>query len=172
MVTMAVSLRSAETGDARGIASVHVDTWRTAYVGIIPAEVLDALSLDHRAAKWKETLAGLGAGERVEVADEGGRVLGFAFTGACRDEDAFGLGELYAIYVAPSHWGTGVGPDLLASARRALVEAGHDRAVLWVLEDNKRARSFYERDGWALDGAVKSYGEGGGVRAVRYRVSL
>lgn len=169
---MGVTLRTAETGDARGIATVHVETWRVAYVGIIPAEVLDGLSVDQRSVKWEETLAGLGSGERVEVAEDGGRVVGFAFTGACRDEDAFGLGELYAIYVSPSHWGAGVGPALVASARQALIEAGHDRAVLWVLEDNKRARSFYERDGWAPDGAVKSYGDGGGVRAVRYRVTL
>jgi GNAT superfamily N-acetyltransferase len=169
---MAVTLRTAETGDARAIATVHVVTWQAAYVGIIPAEVLDGLSVDQRASKWEETLTGLGAGERLEVAEEDGRVVGFAFTGACRDEDAFGLGELYAIYVAPSHWGAGVGSALLASARRALVEAGHDRAVLWVLEENKRARSFYDREGWAVDGAVKSYGEGGGVRAVRYRVDL
>jgi hypothetical protein len=24
--------------------------------------------------------------------------------------------------------------------------------VLWVLEQNERARRFYERDGWAADG--------------------
>ena len=169
---MTVTLRRGEPGDARAIASVHVKTWQVAYVGIIPSEVLEGLSVDQRASKWEETLVGLGAGEQVEVAEEGGRVVGFVFTGACRDEDAFGLGELYAIYVAPSHWGTGAGPALLASARRSLVDAGHDHAVLWVLEDNARARAFYEHDGWAPDGAVKSYGEGGDVRAVRYRVKL
>jgi GNAT superfamily N-acetyltransferase len=165
-------LRAAEVGDAKAIASVHVETWRVAYVGIIPAKVLDGLSIDERAVKWEETIAGLGAGERVEVAVDGERLVAFVYTGACRDEDAFGVGELYAIYVAPSHWGSGTAPALLASARRALVDAGHDQAVLWVLEDNARARSFYERDGWALDGAVKSYGEGGDVRAVRYRTPL
>jgi GNAT superfamily N-acetyltransferase len=169
---MAVTLRAAEVSDAKAIATVHVVTWQAAYVGIIPSEVLDRLSVEQRAVKWEETIAGLGSGERLEVAEDGHRVVGFAFTGACKDEDAFGLGELYAIYVAPSHWGTGAGPALLAAARRSLVQGGHDRAVLWVLEANKRARAFYERDGWAPDGAVKSYGEGGGVRAVRYRVDL
>jgi GNAT superfamily N-acetyltransferase len=169
---MDMTLRQAVGEDARAIAAVHVVTWQVAYDGIIPADVLDGLSIEHRASKWRETIAGLGSGERLEVAEDGGRVVGFAFTGACKDEDAFGLGELYAIYVAPSHWGRGAGPALLASARETLVGAGHDRAVLWVLEDNKRARAFYERDGWVPDGAVKSYGEGGGVRAVRYRVDL
>jgi ribosomal protein S18 acetylase RimI-like enzyme len=165
-------LRAAEVGDAKAIASVHVETWRAAYVGIIPTKVLDGLSVDERAVKWEETLAGLGAGERVEVAIDGEQVVAFAYTGACRDEDAFGLGELYAIYVSPSHWGSGVAPALLASARRSLVDAGHDEAVLWVLEANARARAFYERHHWNPDGAIKSYGEGGGVRAVRYRTSL
>ena len=46
-------------------------------------------------------------------------------------------------------------------------------AVLWVLEDNPRARSFYEAAGWSPDGAVKS-DERWGVRApeVRYRKSF
>jgi hypothetical protein len=29
---------------------------------------------------------------------------------------------------------------------------GHEQAVLWVLEDNPRARRFYEIAGWSPDG--------------------
>jgi RimJ/RimL family protein N-acetyltransferase len=46
-------------------------------------------------------------------------------------------------------------------------------AVLWVLEDNPRARRFYEREGWALDGERKD-DEYLGIRVaeVRYRIPL
>ncbi len=33
-----------------------------------------------------------------------------------------------------------------------LLAEGFDTAVLWVLDDNPRARRFYERHGWAASG--------------------
>lgn len=55
----------------------------------------------------------------------------------------------------------------------ALRAAGHREAILWVLDDNRRARRFYEREGWRLDGAVKE-DDFLGVRVseVRYRITL
>ena len=42
-------------------------------------------------------------------------------------------------------------------------------AVLWVLDGNRRARRFYEREGWAFDGATKVDDRfGPGVRELRY----
>ena len=88
-------------------------------------------------------------------------------TGASRDEDE--IGELYAIYVDPDAWSTGAGRALMASAEKRLA-AEWDAALLWVLEENPRARVFYERAGWAPDGVRKAE-ERFGVRApeVRYR---
>ena len=44
---------------------------------------------------------------------------------------------------------------------------------LWVVEGNARARRFYEREGWAPDGAAKEDEFGGQVvREVRYRRRL
>ena len=95
------------------------------------------------------------------------RVVGFASTGPSRDEDE--IGELYAIYVDPQDWSTGAGRALMAAAEQRLA-ADYDAALLWVLEDNPRARGFYERAGWAPDGVRKAE-ERFGVRAaeVRYR---
>ena len=44
------------------------------------------------------------------------------------------------------------GPSLMAAAVAALRTSGFATASLWVLEDNPRARRFYEREGWARDG--------------------
>ena len=46
----------------------------------------------------------------------------------------------------------GVGRMLMAEARRRLAEDGFSEAILWVLQGNDRARSFYEREGWEPDG--------------------
>ena len=51
---------------------------------------------------------------------------------------------------------------------------GFGEAVLWVLRGNLRARRFYERGGFVLDGAakLKSKGQGITLDEVRYRCPL
>jgi GNAT superfamily N-acetyltransferase len=62
---------------------------------------------------------------------------------------------LDALYVRPAAWGTGVAARLHDRAVEALREAGVRRARLWVLEENRRARRFYERRNWILDGTTR-----------------
>ena len=50
---------------------------------------------------------------------------------------------------------------------------GSRRAVLWVLADNPRARCFYERSGWFLDGEEREETLlDTPVSEVRYRIGL
>jgi GNAT superfamily N-acetyltransferase len=89
--------------------------------------------------------------EQVLVAEQGGRVVGFAVHGADRAATAT-TGELVAMNVHPDVFGTGVAVRLLEAAQEALQEAGFTRAVLWVVPANVRARRFYAREGWTHDG--------------------
>ena len=76
--------------------------------------------------------------------------------------------ELYALYVAPAHWSTGAGRALMG---RVLAEAqaeGYPRIVLWVLEQNARARRFYERAGFRLRGRTHQLDWLGGIPEVCY----
>ena len=155
---MAFSLRDAVVDDARAIAEVHVESWRWAYRGQLPEETLDGLDVAEREAGWLAVLASNDAHARVIVAQSAERVVGFASIGAVRDGDASaGTGELYAIYVAEGVAGTGVGRDLLLRSTTTLGEKGFERATLWVLETNQRARRFYEREGWAWDGTTSTH---------------
>jgi ribosomal protein S18 acetylase RimI-like enzyme len=167
-------LRRAHQGDARGIARVHVETWRAAYSDLIPNAYLDALSVDQREEWWAKELNLLPADRHPWVAETREGIVGFAVVGAARDEDAaVSVGEVYAIYVLPECWERGVGRTLLSHAERDLIEHGYAEAVLWVLADNARARSFYELLGWRLDGATKPASFAGReVEEVRYRVAL
>lgn len=158
-------IRPASPADAIAIETIRVRGWRSAYRHVFPAADLDALPIDPE--RWRSRLHVPPPGWTTVVCEDEGRVVGFASTGPSRDEDE--LGELYAIYVDPAAWSTGVGRALLASTEATLA-AGYDAALLWVLEDNPRARGFYERAGWAPDGVRKAE-ERFGVRApeVRYR---
>ena len=163
-----MDVRSATVADAEAIERVRVHGWRAAYRHVYPADDLDALPVD--ASRWAQRLAAPPDGWSIVVGDEGGRVVGFAAVGPSRDED--GGGELYAIYVDPADWSTGAGRALLARAEE-LLRADYDEATLWVLEENPRARRFYEAFGWTADGGRKAV-ERLGVRApeVRYRKTL
>lgn len=158
-------IRPASPEDALSIETIRVRGWQSAYRHVFPAADLDALPID--AERWRARLHVPPTGWTTIVCEDGGSVVGFASAGPSRDEDE--LGEVYAIYVDPDSWSTGAGRALLAAAESAL-GAAYAAALLWVLEDNPRARRFYERAGWAPDGVRKAE-ERFGVRAaeVRYR---
>lgn len=83
------------------------------------------------------------------------------------------VGELYALYVHPQAWSTGVGRSRHDEALKALVAAGHREATLWVLDPNRRGRDFSYRQGWLPDGGKKTEERPGRVlMEVRYRRSL
>jgi GNAT superfamily N-acetyltransferase len=152
-----VEIRDATVDDADAVALVHVHGWQWGYRGLLPDAYLDGLSADRRAEQWRSWLLEPG-GTRTRVAHaEDGGCVGFAVAGPSRDPGVDDdTGEVYAIYIEEGFAGTGLGTALLRGAVAWLEERGFARATLWVLEGNARARRFYEREGWALDGAAKS----------------
>jgi GNAT superfamily N-acetyltransferase len=62
---------------------------------------------------------------------------------------------LEGLYVIPERWGTGLAGELHGRALDAVRELGSERCHLWVLEDNARARRFYERRGWRENGQTR-----------------
>lgn len=90
------------------------------------------------------------------VSTESDNVIGFVNFGKCRDNQDMGLcGEIRAIYVLEKHWRKGVGSSLLEYAMAAL-SVDYKEVVLWVLDSNIGAIEFYQRHGFARDGAVKT----------------
>jgi ribosomal protein S18 acetylase RimI-like enzyme len=175
---MAVQLREARRGDELMVAELHVRSWQEAYSGLMPAEFLAGLDPEDRAGRYTfgstdeggaTTLLAVGGGEgdggdpsltKGEVRPGSPpspfeRLEGFVTFGASRDQDARGLGEVYALYVDPGRYRGGVGRMLMVAARERLAEEGFDEAVLWVLQGNDRARAFYEGEGWRPDGASR-----------------
>ncbi|HEX3362130.1 MAG TPA: GNAT family N-acetyltransferase [Solirubrobacterales bacterium] len=187
---MAVTLRDARRGDELAVAEVHVRSWQDAYRELMPAEFLAALDPRDRARRYEfgggpeapttvvAVAAGVGDGDDPSLTNCGEvrsgsspspvePVVGFVTFGPSRDEDAVGMGEIYALYVDPGRYEGGLGRRLMAHARRRLKEQGFEAAVLWVLIGNERAASFYEREGWKPDGAVREEEPYGIVSHVR-----
>lgn len=153
---MSAVVRPATRDDADAIAEVHVASWRWAYEGQLPDDVLARLTVQDRSAMWRSVLDE-DPSDRIFVADLDGRVVGFVSTGAPQGDAEPGSGELHAIYLVREVVGTGVGRLLLARAQQALRDAGYERAFLWVLASNERARRFYENAGWTWDGTTSDH---------------
>lgn len=162
-------VRRARLEDAAAIAEVHVRTWQAAYEHVFGRERLASIDVAGRERLAQRFVEGEQFDIFVAEDDEG--VVGFVATGP---PDAAGetRRELYAIYVLPRGWGSGAASDLVRLALQAMRDRGEREAILWVLEENPRARRFYEREGWLEDGTGET--EFLGVRApvVRYRHPL
>lgn len=158
-----LTIRREEPDDAEAIARVHVHGWQVGYAGIMPDEVLGRLNV----RAWAQRRRDVGTADpdhpfTTLVTEADGVIIGFATFGPYRNNQDRGdldptYGEIVAIYVEPTHWGTGTGRALLAAARAGLADRGWTEYRLWVLADNVRARLFYERAGLAPDGAESVY---------------
>ncbi|MFI6943599.1 GNAT family N-acetyltransferase [Streptomyces sp. NPDC050418] len=167
---MDLHIREMGFDDIEAVAEIRVRGWQFAYRGMMPQEYLDALSVEEdvsaRREQWGEHRPRL---VRL-VVERAGRVIGFAGFGPARDEDlAEGAREVFAIYVRPEEIATGAGRALMTEALDRCRAAGAPVVSLWVLEQNARARRFYERAGFCADGTSAGFDvDGVSVPEVRY----
>jgi ribosomal protein S18 acetylase RimI-like enzyme len=153
---------------------VHVRSWQDAYRGLIPDSVLRGMSVDRREAFWRGEMELGTRGRPPWVALVGDRIIGIVSAGISRDDGApTTTGEIYALYVDPDCWRSGIGRNLLEHATRDLRQNGFTEATLWVLPSNEMACRFYERLGWRHDGSTRAEPYGGAeLTEIRYRLAL
>jgi ribosomal protein S18 acetylase RimI-like enzyme len=148
-------IRRAKKEDIDAITTIHVRTWQAAYKGQMPDELLANLSYEKRRRTWKKIIADPKSNLLVTEVD--GQVRGFCGGGKSRDKDASkSVAEIYSIYLDHTFFGKGLGKALLKKMEKLLEEKGFDTATLWVLTTNEKARRFYEKQGYVLDGKEKT----------------
>ncbi|MEV4702689.1 GNAT family N-acetyltransferase [Actinoplanes sp. NPDC049316] len=144
-----LDIRPLTDADIDEVAALHLRTWQVAYAGIVPAAYLGALTHEGFRDRWRSM-----KDATTLVAVDDGTLVGFAAVGPYREDDGSldaAHGELYALYVAPERWNTGAGRALIEAAEKELAGTYPDMR-LFVLEENHRARRFYERAGLRPDG--------------------
>ena len=170
---MSAVIRAASADDAVAIARVHMASLRASSSDLLPTHLTPLLlpppDAAPRALAWKRWL-----GRRrtsTFVALVGATVTGFCTLHPVGDESGGGVGEIASFHVLPAEWRRGTGRRL---GERAVAEARARRfaeIVLWVLETNARARSFYEALGFRPDGESRVFLERpyASWRELRYR---
>jgi ribosomal protein S18 acetylase RimI-like enzyme len=151
IIPMTIVIKNAAIDDAKEIATIHVQSWKTAYAGIMPAIILNSLSIENYQHAWHERLT---QGCKVLIATELDQIHGFVSYCPSRDEDADPVktAEISAIYLAPEQFRKGLGTRLCEAAEAAVSESGFEELTLWVLDANRPARMFYERLGFTATG--------------------
>jgi ribosomal protein S18 acetylase RimI-like enzyme len=140
MTTLTIDIRKAGPQDAEAIATVHQEAWMGAYSGIIPHKALLRM-VGRRGVGWWQSAIRRAA--NVLVVELGGTVVGYATLGRNRARELPQRGEIYELYLKPEYQGVGLGSRLFAAARERLARHGLEGTVVWALEDNSGALSFY-----------------------------
>lgn len=142
------NIRPAVIHDARAIAEVHVESWKSTYRGIFPEALLEGLSVEKRESFWRDSLA---AQEPPSVTtlvgcDARGSVVAFVSGGKERTGQLGCDGEIYAIYLRQEAQRKGLGTLLVRQFVQELDARGFGSMAVWVLALNP-SRRFYERLG-------------------------
>jgi GNAT superfamily N-acetyltransferase len=156
-------IREAVADDAAAIGKVVVDTWRSTYTGIVPQGFLDSLSYKAMTDVWYGRITDntkIWPGWFIYVvADDAGKVFGFAGGGPSLSPELPFSGELGFIYLLKEYQRKGVGRQLVFTVASRLEKLSHKSMLLWVFTDNPYRR-FYESLGGRMVGEkiVDRYG--------------
>jgi GNAT superfamily N-acetyltransferase len=156
--TADVSVRIAWADDAPAIARVQLRSWPELYGGLVPAEAIPSGPEAEEAATatWAESLRKPGdARNRVLVALERNRVVGFAITGPATDPDRDPVAdaELRELTVDADERGRGHGSRLLQAAADTMASDRFNHAVTWVVAGDDALLTFLTSAGWEADSA-------------------
>jgi len=153
-----VSVRVAWADDAPAIARVQLRAWPELYAGLVPPDAIPSgpEAEEAAAAAWAESLRKPGdARNRVLVALERNRVVGFTITGPATDPDRDPVvhAELRELTVDPDERGRGHGSRLLQAAADTMASDRFSHAVTWVVAGDDALLSFLTGAGWEADSA-------------------
>jgi RimJ/RimL family protein N-acetyltransferase len=113
-------------------------------------------------------------GSWAHVAFEGSAPAGHISLRPDRDESEVrrpDVALLTQLFVREQYWGSGLATELNALARADMAERGFSSGRLLVARGHRRARAFYEREGWRATGEHETSGELG-LELAEYRLDL
>ncbi|BBZ74496.1 hypothetical protein MPRS_55890 [Mycobacterium paraseoulense] len=163
-----VTIRRAGPNDFARVAEMHYPVWRQSWTGILPDSTLDVLGSPRRWAILAYPRILQRRGWSMWVAESASGTIGMTIFGPdpANPEQV----ELDSLYVAAECQRHGVGRRLLATA---LAECPSGDVVLWCAERNAHARTFYERNGFHVDGRTLDWEPLPGVKVAHlgYRLN-
>ena len=164
-----VTFRRATLADSPRIASLHIDSWRDAYRGILPAAYLAGPIVDERVTHWQSRLSSPSANRcYVLLAEAEGTPV--AFVCVLLDEEPLWGACLDNLHVLPKLTNQGLGRQLFSRAAQWVMSNEPGWPIhLWVFEANDGARRFYDvLSGELVERRLKRSPGGADIPLLRY----
>ncbi len=138
-----ITYRPARSTDAERIALLHANSWQENYRGIWQDQFLDHDVIADRLKVWQGKLQHPAPNQFTLLAESAGELVGFV-CGYTNYDDHWGT-LLDNLHVAKHYKGSGIGKKLIREfALWANENAPASKLYLWVLEENRAARKFYD----------------------------
>ena len=138
-----MNIREANAEDIEPIASLYVMNWKKTYVGLLPDNFLNGLTVNEGIKKWQEYLNK--EKHRIFVAYENEKILGFS---ACKeDKELKNCLYLYSLHVSETSRGKGVGTKLINTVGSYAYIKGYEHMSICIVKGNDNAKRIYEKMG-------------------------
>ena len=138
-----MNIREANAEDIEPIASLYVMNWKKTYVGLLPDNFLNGLTVNDGINKWQEYLTK--EKHRIFVAYENEKFWGFS---ACKeDEELKNCLYLDSLHVSETSRGKGVGTKLINTVGSYAYIKGYEHMSICIVKGNDNAKRIYEKMG-------------------------
>ena len=141
-----IIIRNLEEKDIPSVVDIKINSWKTAYKGIIDDNVLNLMNRDKKIEKIKSNYKENG----FIVAEQNNQVVGFCtyidsnkFTQDISYIDC----ELLSLYVKPELKYKGIGTKLVQFVINDFKGKNKTKMILWCLKDNEPSKKFYTKMG-------------------------
>jgi GNAT superfamily N-acetyltransferase len=138
-------LRKAEIKDSESIAKIIVETWKTAYAGIVDPEYSSNLKVDFFTKIMERNI-----GENLETifVDAQENVIRGFISGVKTDSPQ--RYEIKGFYILPNYQGKGIGKALLNEIIEYAESKGYSEIYLETLK-GARNNKFYTKQGFSMN---------------------
>ena len=169
---MNISIKKAQLKDIETLSRIHSTSLIAAFGGLFPEEiVMQFFGFERRLKGFaKELEKGQPVNFLVYDEDE---AIGILSYGPSRhmevDDDTI---EIWRVYFLPGYWGRGAAAIAMDLIMKKIQEAGYKKVILWVMEENLRARRFYEKSGFEKTMKIHDDELGRPTREIMYELAL
>lgn len=141
-------------GDEVALAFIQTESWKAGFKDILRTDVLEKYTQMDKATEMYRHLLEQNIGNGYLLKLDGNPHC-IAWWDATRENDMPDYAELICIHSLQNQWRKGYGSKMMDTVLHDIAKAGYSKVMLWVFEDNARARRFYEAFGFIESGKVK-----------------
>ena len=155
-----MEIRVAGVADASAVGKVHSEAWKSAYRGVFPDRYINSDTASKRTDEFLDSIKD--DKYTYYLLQESNQTAGIVKTHA--EENSL---EIESFYILNEYRGKGLGSQFIDFIKNSVKP---ECIFLWCLEDNSKARHFYENNGFVMTGDSRMINRGTELKQIRYNL--